>query len=99
MADRKTTIFKQLILNVVIPAILAVLVLGVINFFRTRSILQQSAESQGRIISRATSASSRSARWVLVFRATSKDPTCAVLACPATTTPTGSAATFPCASG
>lgn len=49
--NRRTTIFKQLILNVVIPAILALLTLGVINVQQTMSILNESSEHKSKIIS------------------------------------------------
>ncbi len=48
---KRTTIFNQLILNVVIPAILALLALGVINVQQTWSILEESSENKSRIIS------------------------------------------------
>ena len=49
--NKRTTIFKQLILNIVIPAILAILVLGSINVKQTWSILQESSKSKSQIIS------------------------------------------------
>ncbi len=48
---KRTTIFKQLILNVVIPAILALLALGIINVRQTWSILEESSKSKSKIIS------------------------------------------------
>jgi phosphoserine phosphatase RsbU/P len=48
---KRTTIFKQLILNIVIPAILALLVLGIINVQQTYSILEESSKSKSKIIS------------------------------------------------
>lgn len=48
---KRTTIFKQLILNIVVPAVLALLVLGVLNVRQTWSILKESSENKSRIIS------------------------------------------------
>jgi phosphoserine phosphatase RsbU/P len=48
---KRTTIFKQLILNVVIPAIIALLALGIINVRQTWSILEESGKSRSRILS------------------------------------------------
>lgn len=48
---KRTTIFKQLILNVVIPAILALLALGAINVQQTWSILEESSKNKSKIIS------------------------------------------------
>ena len=47
---KKTTIFRQLILNVVFPAVTALIVLGIINYQHTRSILIESNELKNRII-------------------------------------------------
>lgn len=49
--NKRTTIFKQLILNVVIPAIIALLALGVINVQQTWSILEESSKNKSKIIS------------------------------------------------
>ncbi|MCF8226947.1 MAG: SpoIIE family protein phosphatase [Bacteroidales bacterium] len=49
--NKRTTIFKQLILNIVIPAILAMLTLGIINVSQTLTILSESSENKSRIIS------------------------------------------------
>jgi sigma-B regulation protein RsbU (phosphoserine phosphatase) len=49
--NKRTTIFRQLILNVVIPAILALMTLGVINVQQTWSILAESSENKSTIIS------------------------------------------------
>ena len=43
---RKTTIFKQLILNVVIPAVLALLILGTFNYNQTKSNLRDSIDTK-----------------------------------------------------
>lgn len=48
--DKRTTIFKQLILNIVIPAIVAMMALGVINVQQTWSILTESSKNQSTII-------------------------------------------------
>jgi len=47
---RKTTIFKQLILNVVIPAVLALLILGAFNYTQTKRNLVESIDTKNRII-------------------------------------------------
>jgi len=47
---KRTTIFRQLILNVVFPAVIALIVLGVLNFQHTRSILVESNENKNNII-------------------------------------------------
>jgi serine phosphatase RsbU (regulator of sigma subunit) len=51
MSSRKTTIFRQLIFNIAIPTLLALLVFAVINFQRTRSILVSSADDRNRQLS------------------------------------------------
>jgi len=48
---RKTTIFKQLILNVVIPAVLALLILGFFNYTQTKKNLINSINTKNKIIS------------------------------------------------
>jgi len=48
---KRTTIFKQLILNIVIPAILALLALGAINVKQTLDILKDTSENNSKIIS------------------------------------------------
>jgi phosphoserine phosphatase RsbU/P len=51
MKSRKTTIFKQLIFNVAIPTLLALLVFAVINFQRTRSILTSGTDEKNQLLS------------------------------------------------
>ncbi len=51
MAKKKTTIFKQLIFNVVIPVITALMVLGAFNYYHTQKILEESSTSKNNIIS------------------------------------------------
>jgi phosphoserine phosphatase RsbU/P len=51
MTSRKTTIFRQLIFNVAIPTLLALLVFAGINFQRTRSILSSGTEEKNRLLS------------------------------------------------
>jgi phosphoserine phosphatase RsbU/P len=51
MASRKTTIFRQLIFNVAIPTLLALLVFAGINFQRTRSILVQGTDEKNELLS------------------------------------------------
>jgi sigma-B regulation protein RsbU (phosphoserine phosphatase) len=50
MIKRQTTIFSQLIINVVGPAVLALLVLGAINYVKTRNILVNSNKEKNAII-------------------------------------------------
>jgi len=47
---KRTTIFRQLIFNIVLPAVLALLVLGVLNFQHTKNILVESSENKNAII-------------------------------------------------
>lgn len=47
---RRTTIFKQLILNVMAPPIIALLLLGFLNFTHTRKILIDSANERNYVI-------------------------------------------------
>lgn len=49
-AKRKTTIFKQLILNVMLPPILALLLLGFLNFNHTRKILIATSNERNYVI-------------------------------------------------
>ena len=49
--NKRTTIFRQLILNVVIPAILALMALGALNVRQTWTILKESSENKSKIIS------------------------------------------------
>jgi phosphoserine phosphatase RsbU/P len=51
MAKRKTTIFRQLIFNIALPTLLALLVFAGINFQRTRSILVSGTEEKNKLIS------------------------------------------------
>ncbi len=51
MKKKRTTIFRQLILNVVIPAVIALLVLAVINYQNTKRILVESNTNKNEIIS------------------------------------------------
>jgi sigma-B regulation protein RsbU (phosphoserine phosphatase) len=51
MAQAKTTIFRQLIFNIAIPTLLALLVFAGINFQRTRSILSSGTEEKNKLIS------------------------------------------------
>jgi serine phosphatase RsbU (regulator of sigma subunit) len=48
--DKRTTIFRQLIFNVVLPAILGLLVLGLLNYTHTKSILLESNRTKNQII-------------------------------------------------
>jgi len=51
MANKQTTIFKQLIFNVVLPAIIALLLLGFLNYTNTKNILINASEEKNLIIS------------------------------------------------
>jgi serine phosphatase RsbU (regulator of sigma subunit) len=51
MEKKRTTIFRQLILNVVIPAVVALMVLAVINYQNTKRILVESNTNKNYIIS------------------------------------------------
>ncbi len=48
--QKRTTIFKQLTLNVMVPPILALLLLGFLNFNHTRKILIESSQERNYII-------------------------------------------------
>ncbi len=48
---KATTIFKQLIFNIVIPTLLALLVIAVLNFIRTWSILTTQTEEKNQLLS------------------------------------------------
>jgi serine phosphatase RsbU (regulator of sigma subunit) len=48
--DKRTTIFRQLIFNVVLPAVLGLLILGILNYTHTKSILVESNITKNRII-------------------------------------------------
>lgn len=50
MADKPTTIFRQLIFNVVLPAIIALLLLGFLNYSNTKNILVSASEDKNLII-------------------------------------------------
>jgi phosphoserine phosphatase RsbU/P len=48
--SKRTTIFRQLIFNVVLPAIIALILLGAINYQHTRGILLNASKSKNLII-------------------------------------------------
>ncbi len=48
---RTTTIFRQLIFNIIIPTLIALLAFAAINFQRTRSILKTSADEKTQLLS------------------------------------------------
>lgn len=50
-SGRPTTIFKQLIFNIAIPTLLALMVFAGINFWRTRANLVSSTEERNRLLS------------------------------------------------
>jgi sigma-B regulation protein RsbU (phosphoserine phosphatase) len=51
MASRKTTIFRQLIFNIAIPTLIALLLFAGINFERTRSTLVSGTDEKNKLIS------------------------------------------------
>ncbi|UCG27352.1 MAG: SpoIIE family protein phosphatase [Bacteroidales bacterium] len=51
MTDKRTTIFRQLIFNVILPVIAALLGLGIINYLNTKRILEESNINKNNIIS------------------------------------------------
>ncbi len=51
MTDKPTTIFRQLILNVVLPAVTALLLLGFLNYTNTKNILINASKEKNTIIS------------------------------------------------
>lgn len=51
LSKQQTTIFKQLIINIVTPVVIALILLGVINFQSTRSILTSTSETRNMLIS------------------------------------------------
>jgi serine phosphatase RsbU (regulator of sigma subunit) len=50
MASRKTTIFRQLIFNIAIPTVIALLIIAGINFTRTRTILSTGTEEKNKLL-------------------------------------------------
>ncbi len=51
MQDKQKTIFSQLILNVIIPTLIALMVMAFINFTNTKALIQKSNNEKNRIIS------------------------------------------------
>ena len=52
MATAKTTtIFRQLVFNIVLPTLLALLILAVFNFYRTRAIIIKQTEERNQLLS------------------------------------------------
>jgi sigma-B regulation protein RsbU (phosphoserine phosphatase) len=51
MTSRKTTIFRQLIFNIVIPTLLALLIVAIYNFYNTRFLITKGNDEKNRIIS------------------------------------------------
>ena len=49
--NTSTTIFRQLILNVIFPVVIALLLLGILNYRRTRNLLIEAEQSKNQIIS------------------------------------------------
>jgi serine phosphatase RsbU (regulator of sigma subunit) len=50
MASRKTTIFRQLIFNIVIPTLLALLVFAVLNFQHTNALINKNNDEKNKLI-------------------------------------------------
>jgi len=50
LMDKRTTIFRQLIFNVVLPAILGLMILGILNYTHTKNILIDSNKAKNSII-------------------------------------------------
>jgi serine phosphatase RsbU (regulator of sigma subunit) len=48
--DKRTTIFRQLIFNVVLPAVLGLMILGILNYTHTKNILLESNKAKNSII-------------------------------------------------
>ena len=46
-----TTIFKQLILNIILPVVIAIALLGALNYYHTQSILIEGNETKNELIS------------------------------------------------
>jgi serine phosphatase RsbU (regulator of sigma subunit) len=51
MKSRATTIFRQLIFNIVIPTLLALLIVAIYNFYNTRSLISKGNDEKNTIIS------------------------------------------------
>lgn len=49
--QQQTTIFRQLIYNIVVPVVIALIILGGINFRNTRSILKENNKTRNNLIS------------------------------------------------
>jgi phosphoserine phosphatase RsbU/P len=48
--EKRSSIFKQLILNVIIPVVLAMVVLGTLNYQRTQSLMNDANETKNKLI-------------------------------------------------
>ena len=51
MQAKQTTIFSQLILNVILPTLVALMIMAMINFTNTKALIQDSNIEKNRIIS------------------------------------------------
>jgi len=51
MTPKKTTIFRQLIFNIVIPTLLTLLIIAVYNFYNTKALITKGNDEKNRIIS------------------------------------------------
>lgn len=47
---KRTTIFRQLILNIVIPVVIALLGLGILNYLHTQSVVKESNEATNELV-------------------------------------------------
>ena len=52
MTSRRTTIFRQLIFNIAIPTLLALLIVAIYNFYNTRSLISNGNDEKNNIISK-----------------------------------------------
>ncbi len=52
MTDRQTTIFNQLILNIIVPTLGALMIMALVNFVSTKALITNSNNEKNRIISR-----------------------------------------------
>ena len=57
MIPKRTTIFRQLIFNIVLPTLLALLVFAVINFQHTRTLINKNYEERNKLITVESGAS------------------------------------------
>ncbi|HAW51234.1 MAG TPA: hypothetical protein DCX54_02735, partial [Flavobacteriales bacterium] len=51
MSTNTTTIFRQLILNIIVPVVIALMMLAVLNYQNTKKILLEGGQTRSYIIS------------------------------------------------